>query len=215
MEVVLVGASGLVGNEVLHGLVHNNEITKIHVLVRKEFEIKSEKAVIHIVDFENEQNLIDSMVGDVIICCIGTTKAKTPSITEYEKIDRDIPIRLAKIGNHKKISQFHLISAIGANSKSSINYNRIKGEAESGVLNSGISSIYIYRPGLLIGKRNEFRLGELIAQKIAFIFDLFLVGSWKKYHSVKANELANAIITNVLKNKTNETNHTYRFYGSW
>jgi hypothetical protein len=53
---------------------------------------------------------------------------------------------------------------------------------------------------MLIGKRNESRPGEFIAKKLSFIFDLFMIGSMKKYHSVKAEYLAKMIINSSLKN---------------
>ncbi|MFM7662818.1 MAG: hypothetical protein ACKO6A_09140, partial [Bacteroidota bacterium] len=115
-----------------------------------------------------------------------------------------IPIRLAKIGKENGIEQFHLISAIGANKHSSINYNRIKGEAEEGVLSTEIPKTLIYRPGMLIGKRNESRPGEFIAQKLSFLFDLFMIGSMKKYHSVKAEYLADKIIKKKFDPNKNE-----------
>ena len=201
MEIVLVGATGLVGSEVLNQLLSEEKVSKINVLTRKKITVQSPKVVNHVVDFENEADLKNSIHGDAIICCIGTTKAKTPDVGEYEKIDRDIPIRIAKIGKENGIAQYHLISAIGANKNSSINYNRIKGEAEEGVLAAGISKTLIYRPGMLIGKRNESRPEEFIAQKLSFIFDLFMIGSMKKYHSVKAEYLARKVVENCLSNK--------------
>jgi uncharacterized protein YbjT (DUF2867 family) len=200
MEVVLVGSTGLVGNEVLKQLISENSVSKINVLTRKKIHFQSPKVINHVVDFENENDLKKAIQGEIVICCIGTTKAKTPNVTEYEKIDRDIPVRLAKIGKENGISQYHLISAIGANKNSSINYNRIKGEAEEGVVAAGIQKTIIYRPGMLIGKRNESRPGEFIAQKLSFLFDLFMIGSMKKYHSVKANYLANKLVKNCIEN---------------
>jgi uncharacterized protein YbjT (DUF2867 family) len=196
----LVGSTGLVGNEVLKQLISENSVSKINVLTRKKIHFQSPKVINHVVDFENENDLKKAIQGEIVICCIGTTKAKTPNVTEYEKIDRDIPVRLAKIGKENGISQYHLISAIGANKNSSINYNRIKGEAEEGVLAAGILKTLIYRPGMLIGKRNESRPGEFIAQKLSFLFDLFMIGSMKKYHSVKANYLANKLVKNCTEN---------------
>lgn len=210
MEVVLVGSTGLVGNEVLKQLISENSVSKINVLTRKKINFQSPKVINHMVDFENENDLKNAIQGEIVICCIGTTKAKTPNFTEYEKIDRDIPVRLAKIGKENGISQYHLISAIGANKNSSINYNRIKGEAEEGVLAAGIPKTIIYRPGMLIGKRNESRPGEFIAQKLSFIFDLLMIGTLKKYHSVKAEYLARSIVQNFIKSKDSEL--SVKFY---
>jgi uncharacterized protein YbjT (DUF2867 family) len=210
MEITLVGATGLVGSEVLKQLHSEDKVTKINVLTRKKINIQSPKVVNYVIDFDKDEDLKNSIHGDAIICCIGTTKAKTPDVGEYEKIDRDIPIRLAKIGKGNGIEQFHLISAIGANKQAKINYNRIKGEAEEGVLAAGISKTFIYRPGMLIGKRNESRPGEFIAQKLSFLFDLFMIGSMQKYHSVKAEYLASRIVRNCLNDKIDK--NTIQFY---
>jgi uncharacterized protein YbjT (DUF2867 family) len=210
MKIVLVGSTGLVGSEVLNQLLSEEKVSKINVLTRKKIDIHSPKVMNYVVDFENEEDLKNAIHGDAIVCCIGTTKAKTPDVGEYEKIDRDIPIRLAKIGKENGIHQYHLISAIGANKNSSINYNRIKGEAEEGVLAAGIPKTLIYRPGMLIGKRNESRPGEFIAQKLSFLFDFFMLGSMKKYHSVKAEYLASMIVRNCLNDRIDK--NTIQFY---
>ena len=210
MEITLVGATGLVGSEVLNQLISEEKIKKINVLTRKIIDIQSPKVVNYVIDFDNDEDLKNSIHGDALICCIGTTKAKTPNVGEYEKIDRDIPIRLAKIGKENGIHQYHLISAIGANKNSLINYNRIKGEAEEGVLSAEIPKTLIYRPGMLIGKRNESRPGEFIAQKLSFLFDFFMLGSMKKYHSVKADYLARKVMENCLSNTRSK--NSIQFY---
>jgi hypothetical protein len=63
---------------------------------------------------------------------------------------------------------------------------------------------------MLIGKRNESRPGEFIAQKLSFLFDLFMIGSMKKYHSVKADYLANTIVKNCLNDRIDK--NTIQFY---
>lgn len=211
MEITLVGATGLVGSEVLKQLYSEDKVTKIHILTRKKIGIQSPKVVNYVIDFANDEDLKNSIHGNAIICCVGTTKAKTPDVKEYEKIDRDIPIRLAKIGKENGIEQFHLISAIGANKQAKINYNRIKGEAEEGVLAVGIPKTHVYRPGMLIGKRNESRPGEFIAQKLSFLFDFFMLGSMKKYHSVKADYLARKVVENCLSNKKGHSSEIHYF----
>ena len=205
-EVIVVGASGLVGNELVKQLIENKSIVKIHLLVRKEVHFKDPKISVHLVDFTDESQLKNAIQGEIIYCCIGTTKAKTPDLSNYEKIDRDIPIKLAQLAYAKGISQFHLISAIGANAQSKINYNRIKGEAEEGVKSSNIPYIFIYHPAMLIGKRSESRPLEWMAQKISPILDLFMIGSFRKFHSVKVSNLAKTMVKNSLSKASNKIN---------
>jgi hypothetical protein len=75
----------------------------------------------------------------------------------------------------------------------------LKGETEEALINIEFPQTFIYRPSLLIGKRNEYRFGELLAQKLSPIFDLLLIGSLKKYHSISASDIAKTIVNRVLR----------------
>ena len=99
------------------------------------------------------------------------------------------------------MTEIHLISAVGANSKSAIFYNRLKGEIERDLIALEFNTTCIYRPSLLIGKRKEFRLGESIAQKLSPIFDLLFFGSAKKFHSIHSKDVARAVTANLLIDK--------------
>ena len=128
---------------------------------------------------------------------MGTNLKKTPNLEDYKNIDYGLTLGIAKIAKALNIQQVHLISAIGADPNSKIFYNRLKGETEEAVINLQFPETIIYRPSLLIGKRNEFRFGELIGQKLAPIFDFFLIGSLKKYHSISANNIAKSVLNRI------------------
>ncbi len=198
--ITILGASGLIGNELLKLALENKEIEHITILVRKSLHLNNPKLTEVITDFEDLSVLEPIIKGDAIICCLGTTRKKTPNRENYKKIDFGITVGIAKIANTKNIQQIHLISAIGADSTSKIFYNRLKGETEQALLKLIFTQTIIYRPSLLIGKRKEFRFGELIAQKLAPIFDFFLIGSLKKYHSIESKKLSKAIIKYILHN---------------
>ena len=93
-------------------------------------------------------------------CCIGTTSAKTKDRTVYKAIDFGIPFAAAKLAKQNNISTYLVVSAMGANSKSKIFYNRTKGDMEQAVLSQKIPNTYILRPSLILGERNEKRFGE-------------------------------------------------------
>jgi uncharacterized protein YbjT (DUF2867 family) len=197
--ITIIGASGLIGNEVLQLALENKEIERITIFVRKSLHLNNPKLIEVITDFKNLNDLETKINGDALICCLGTTRKKTPNLEEYKKIDFDLTINLAQIAKKQNIEQVHLISAIGADSKSKIFYNRLKGETEVALINIGFPQTIIYRPSLLIGKRNEYRFGELLAQKLSPIFDLLLIGSLKKYHSISASDIAKTIVNRVLR----------------
>ena len=154
---IIIGASGLIGKELLTLLLTHQEFESIKVYVRKPLNIQHQKLTEIITDFSNIQELSNSINGDVTFCCLGSTKSKTPDLNEYRKIDHDYPLFFAKEGLKNGLSQFHLVSALGANAKSSNFYTKMKGETEDELKQLSIPSIYIYQPSFLTGNRTENR----------------------------------------------------------
>ena len=199
-SIILLGASGLIGNKVLRICLENNDINAIIIFVRKSLGIHNPKLKEIITDFKDFDILKDGIQGTTLICCLGTTRKKTPSLEDYRNIDYGITLKFAELAKQNGISEVHLISAVGADSKSKIFYNRLKGETERDLLNLNFENTAIYRPSLLIGSRYEFRLGELLAQKLAPIFDFFLSRT-NKYHSISYQKVAQALVKNIFKEK--------------
>jgi uncharacterized protein YbjT (DUF2867 family) len=200
-KAIIIGASGLIGSELLSVLLQSNAYTEVIALVRKSLNIQNQKLKEIITDFSNLSELKDQIKGDVVFCCIGTTKAKTPDLALYRKIDHDIPIEIAKIAEANQVKQYHLISALGANAKSPIFYNKLKGETEDDLKKLAIASIHIYQPSLLRGNRKEKRIGEKIALILFKFIDPLLFGSLKKYRSIKTDVIALAMYQQSLKEK--------------
>lgn len=198
MKICIIGASGLIGNQVLKDSLENSKIEHVTILVRKSLNLKHEKLNEVITHFKYLNEIASRIIGDALICCLGTTRKKTPNLQEYKNIDFELTVGIAKIAKANNFQQIHLISAIGANPKSKIFYNRLKGETEQAIINLQFPQTIIYRPSLLIGKRTEFRFGELLAQKLAPLFDILLIGSLKKYHSISAHIISKALINRVL-----------------
>jgi uncharacterized protein YbjT (DUF2867 family) len=199
--ILLIGANGLIGSEFLKLCLENKNISRIKVLVRNTTGISNPKLIEIITDFQDFSSLKHEIKADAVVFCIGTTRKKTPNLDDYRSIDYGITLQIAAFAKQNGIEEIHLISAIGANAKSSIFYNRLKGEIERDIIALDFNTTCIYRPSLLIGKRKEFRLGELIAQKLAPFFDIILVGSAKKYHSINSTDVAKALLQNLLIEK--------------
>jgi uncharacterized protein YbjT (DUF2867 family) len=133
----------------------------------------------------------DAFNADVVFCCIGTTKSKTPDKETYKKIDYGIPVTAAKLAKQNGIDTFIVISALGADADSSIFYNKTKGEMQRDVINQNIEKTYILQPSLIIGDRDENRFGENVATFSMKIFG-FLIP--KKYKMIKAETIAEAMM---------------------
>jgi uncharacterized protein YbjT (DUF2867 family) len=137
----------------------------------------------------------------VIYCCVGTTRKKTPDLTDYRNIDFGINIGMAKLAKENGISTVHLISAMGASTTARIFYSKLKGEIEEALKELHFTNCYIYQPSMLIGARTESRRMEFIAQKLCPFFDLFMRGSMKDYHSIKATQIAESMRKNLDQEK--------------
>jgi uncharacterized protein YbjT (DUF2867 family) len=178
-KAVIIGASGLIGSNLLNILLQQPEYDEILVLVRKGLPVKNDKLTQVLTDFDKIENYSEMITGHAVFSCLGSTKKKTPDTDQYRKIDHDYPLRLAQIAKSNGIKQFHLISAIGADAASGNFYLKMKGETEKDIKKIGLESLHIYQPSLLTGNRKESRLTERIAIALMKAFDPILFGGLK------------------------------------
>ncbi|HWZ22101.1 MAG TPA: NAD(P)H-binding protein [Cytophagaceae bacterium] len=198
-KAIIAGASGLIGNSLLQILLSENGYDEVLILVRKELPVQHKKLKQLIVDFNRLNDYSELITGDVIFCCLGSTKKKTPDLNEYRKIDHDYPLQLSQIAKRNNISQYHLVSSLGANETSSVFYQKLKGETENDIINTGIPSLHIYRPSILTGDRKESRPLERIAIAAWKAINPLFVGSLKKYRSIEAATVARTMYKQSLK----------------
>lgn len=187
---IILGATGLTGGILLQLLLEDDRYEKIKLFSRNRVKIASDKIEEHIGDVLNLEKFKLHFKADEVFCCIGTTKSKTPDNELYHKIDFGIPVLAAQMSKANGIDTFIVISALGANSKSNIFYNRVKGEMEESVLKIGVSNTYILQSSLISGPRDERRLGEWLAKQLFKVLNVFMVGPLKKYRSIHPKEIA-------------------------
>ncbi len=187
---ILIGATGLTGGILLDNLIDDSNFEKVIVFNRRSVENDNPKIEEHIVDLFKLENYKEFFKADVIFCCIGTTKKKTPDDEIYKAVDYGIPVAAAKLAKQNDINTFIVISALGADAGSKVFYNKLKGEMERDVLKENIQNTYILQPSLIVGDRNEKRLGEDVASVLMKSFN-FLIP--KKYKFIYAKTIANTM----------------------
>jgi uncharacterized protein YbjT (DUF2867 family) len=188
---IIIGATGLTGSILLKKLLKDPSFEKIKLFSRSSVEMNYPKIEEHLIDMFQLEKHSDAFNADVVFCCIGTTKSKTPDKETYKKIDYGIPVTAAKLAKQNGIDTFIVISALGADADSSIFYNKTKGEMQRDVINQNIEKTYILQPSLIIGDRDENRFGENVATFSMKIFG-FLIP--KKYKMIKAETIAEAMM---------------------
>ncbi|HAF76652.1 MAG TPA: nucleoside-diphosphate sugar epimerase [Maribacter sp.] len=200
---IILGASGLTGGLLLEKLIVDDRYESIKLFSRSSIKGLPNKVKQYIGDLLELEQFKNDFTGDEVYCCIGTTAKKTPDKSLYRDIDYGIPVAAAKLAKANRINTFLVISAMGANKKSNIFYNRTKGEMEQEVLNQAIPRTSILRPSLIGGERNEQRLLEKIGLVVFKVIQPLFIGPLKKYRIINADSIAQAMLN--LANTTSNT----------
>jgi uncharacterized protein YbjT (DUF2867 family) len=200
-KAVIAGASGLVGGLLLDILLQSREYEEVLILVRHKLPIHNKKLKQLVIDFDRLDEQADNINGHAIFCCLGSTRKKTPDLAVYRKIDHDYPLQLAQIAAKNGVTQYHLVSALGANAAAANFYTKMKGETEADIKTAGVPSLHIYRPALLTGNRQESRPGEGFFTGLMMLLNPVLTGGLKKYRSIPARAVALAMYKQSLINK--------------
>ena len=188
-SIALLGSTGLVGRQCLELLADDRAFERIVVIARRKFaEATAPRIEGHVIDFDQLEAHADALAVDQVICALGTTiKAVGGSRERFRAVDYGIPLAAAKIALRQGARHFLLVSALGADAGSRIFYNRVKGEVEDALRVLGYRSVTIVRPSLLLGDREEFRLGEVVAKRFAWAVP-------GRFRPVHARDVARALV---------------------
>ena len=205
MKTALVfGSSGLVGQQLVQQLIHNSAYEKIKLFVRKTPKIQNPKIEIVNTNFDNIEILSPEIKGDDCFFCIGTTKKNSPDKTEYQRVELDLPKKVANLAKKNNIHSFIFISSGYANSKSSGDYLRFKGLVEEELISLKFNNLGILRPSFLLGNRKEKRVGEKIGIIIFQILSPLMVGPLKRMKPIHVKTVAGAMIR-IAQSELNQT----------
>lgn len=189
---LVLGATGLVGSELLQLLLHAQVYT--HAITRKPLADHENLQQALVRDFGQMEQYahLFSGVHDVF-CCLGTTIKQAGSQDRFRQVDYTYPLTAARIAEKAGVHRFLLVSAMGANSQSRIFYNRVKGGTEKEICALQLPSVSILRPSLLLGERKQFRLGERLAPWLLIPLAPFFRGRLLKYRPIHAQAVAAAM----------------------
>ena len=182
---LLAGATGLIGGQLLGLLLEDNRYRKVIAISRKPLDVSHPKLQNTVLDFEQLKKHSLELKSDDIFCCLGTTMKQAKSKAAFRKVDFEFPVELARIGKELGAGNYLLVSALGASNNSSIFYNQVKGEAEDSISKTGIRSLHIFRPSLLMGPRSEKRAGEDAAKWFYKFFGFIIPAKYKSIESIK------------------------------
>jgi uncharacterized protein YbjT (DUF2867 family) len=199
----IIGVTGLIGRYLYELLKEDKSFETIRLIVRRPMQKDHPRTEIKLVDFNDPESLLLAIDGsNAVFCAVGTTNKKVKGDKEaYRKVDYDIPVKAARFCKMTGCEIFVLVSAVGANSKSNNFYLKLKGEVEEAVKATGLQSIHIMRPSILVGDRKENRRGEKIGITIMKTLSPFFTGRLRKYRPIPAKDVAQAMINATSENR--------------
>ncbi len=195
MDILHVGATGLVGRLVLARLLDAPRVARVVAPTRRALGIDHPRLHNPVVDFDALPEDADWWAVDAVVCTLGTTMALAGSRDAFRRVDHDYPLQVARIARRHGTATCVLNSAMGANAHSSIFYNRVKGELEEALAALDYPSLALLRPGLIDGERSESRPGERIALAASRLLRPLLPMQWRPS---RAGRIADALVDAAL-----------------
>jgi uncharacterized protein YbjT (DUF2867 family) len=198
----IIGATGLVGKQLVQQLMNDERFEKVRIFVRRDTGLKHPKLEQQIVDFAKTETWEKLLTGNVLFSALGTTLNQAGSKEKQYEIDFTFNLNFAKKAKENGIENYVLVSSIGANSKSSIFYTRMKGELDEAVAKLGFKNLVILRPASLTGVRENHRTAEEISVPVLNFLTRFM---FKNYRPISDETVAKAMINGALGKNESKT----------
>jgi uncharacterized protein YbjT (DUF2867 family) len=191
----IAGGTGLTGSELLKILLQDAKYGLVYSAVRTPSGIVHPKLKELIINFDDiPYSLSEIKSVDDVFCCLGTTIKNAGTREKFRKVDYEYPLAIANWAREIKASHFLCITAMGANEKSNIYYNKVKGETERDISLIDIPAITFFRPSLLLGDRKEKRVGEKVAIIAGKAISFLMTGPLENYKPIEAKDVAKAMV---------------------
>jgi uncharacterized protein YbjT (DUF2867 family) len=192
---VVLGATGLVGSQLLRQLMADPGCERIVSLGRRPSGVTSPKLAEFTVDLAAPDTYRQHLAVDCVFCALGTTIAKAGSQEAFRRVDYEYPLAVAQAAASAGAQRYALVSAVGAAAKSRVFYNRVKGELEVALAALPFPrGVRVLHPSLLLGDRLEARAGEHVASVLMRATAPLFAGGLKKYRAIPADAVARALM---------------------
>lgn len=193
-RLLLAGATGLVGREVLRLALDNERIDQVVAPTRRPLPAHA-RLLNPQVDFDALPETAPWWAVDAVICALGSTIGQAGSQAAFHRIDHDYPLAIARLALARGATAYALVSATGAKPDSRVFYSRTKGELERELATLGFASLVLLRPGLLGGERERRRPMEALSMKLLNALDPLLP---RRYRVVPATRVAACLLRSAL-----------------
>lgn len=183
----VAGATGLVGRETVRALLAEPAFVRVVAWTRRPSGLHDPRLDERIVDFEQLEAAFAHSLTEAAVCCLGTTIKTAGSKERFRRVDYEYVLAFARAARRAGAKHFVVVTALGANPRSALFYNRVKGELEESLAALPFESLSIVRPSLLLGERAELRVGERLFTPLARVLP-------RRYRGIQAGTVARAIV---------------------
>ncbi len=159
-KALLLGATGLVGQDCLANLLESDEYDQVRVLCRRPLSVEHLKLDVQVIDLDDMQACQSSFQVDDVFCCLGTTMKKAGSRQAFRHVDHDLVVLAGQMALRAGVQRFLVVSAVNANARSPFFYSRVKGQMERALIKLELPLLAILQPSLLRGQREDRRPAE-------------------------------------------------------
>ena len=201
VRVALVGATGLIGREVIAVASAGDDVRILGIARREAALPPGARMEMFVSEPGKWGDVLDAVRPRALICALGTTWKKAGrDEAAFRAVDHDLVVATAEAARRAGVPNMVLVSAAGADPRSKSLYMRVKGETEAAVSRLGFKRLDILHPGLLRGERqDDLRLAERAALIAAPLIDPLLSGAWERYRSIDASVVAEAALGLALR----------------
>lgn len=195
MRLLLLGATGAVGAQVLQQALDSPDVSLIIAPTRRPLSEHAGKLLNPLIDFTQLESAAIQWPVNAVICTLGTTLKQAGSQAAFAAIDRDLPIAFARLALKHGATSFALNSSVGASARGSF-YLRTKYQAEQIISQLGFTSVTLVRPSLIDTRRSQTRPAEQLGIWLCRLINPLLPA---QYRSVTPRQIARALLTASLQ----------------
>ncbi len=192
---VVIGATGLVGSEIVRELLAADDVERVVVVARRAPSVEHSKLEVRTVDFRSADELAAAVRGDVLFSALGTTLRKAGSKEAQREIEQSFQVGAARAAKASGATCCVVVSSVGADPKALSFYTRLKGEIERDVAGLGFERVRFLRPSILLGDREESRPLEAIGGALARALDY--VPGLRAFRPIPARTVARAALASA------------------
>ncbi|ASJ70913.1 NAD(P)H-binding protein [Granulosicoccus antarcticus] len=198
LNIVMMGATGAVGSEVVAALRSEPGLGKLALLGRRELAgINQENIEQHCIDILNPESYQALLSGyQCAICTLGIGEPSKVDKQDFLRIDKQAVLDFATHCRQAGIEHFQLLSSVGVDAQSRSFYLRSKGELNEALLALNFKRLSLFQPSMIITPNNRYGFSQALTLALWPALSHIMVGPLRKFRGIAVEKLGTAIARN-------------------